>query len=202
MMRAADLFAGIGGMRLGLERAFGSNVETVYVCEIDPFARKTYFANFDSAGVVVDSDITKVNVDAIPDFDICLAGFPCQAFSIAGKHGGFQDERGNLFMHVVRICRHIRPKAILCENVKGLVVHNRGRTFETIQNAFAKIGYKVHHAVLNSKDFGLAQNRERVYIICFRNDIDDAAFAPPSPARSPSRLPTFSRRRRSLQSII
>lgn len=184
--KIADLFAGIGGTRLGFDRAFRDAAQTVYVCELDPYARKTYFANFDLEGTVVDSDITKVDEKNVPDFDICLAGFPCQAFSMAGQRGGFEDNyrgvcRGTLFLDVVRICDHIKPKVIFCENVKGLVIHDKGRTFKIIRESFARIGYKVHYAVLNSKDFGLAQNRERVYIVCFRDDIDDSMFQFPEP---------------------
>lgn len=184
--RIADLFAGIGGTRLGFDGAFGSDAETVYVCELDPHARKTYFANFDTSSAVVDSDITRVDVNAIPDFDICLAGFPCQAFSLAGKREGFEDNyrgvcRGTLFLDVVRICEHIKPKVIFCENVKGLIIHDKGRTFKVIREAFKSIGYKVHYAMLNSKDFGLAQNRELIFIVCFRADIDDSAFKFPDP---------------------
>ena len=184
--RIADLFAGIGGTRLGFDRAFGDAAETVYVCEMDEYARKTYFANFDVGSAVVDSDITKVDENAVPEFDICLAGFPCQAFSLAGRRDGFEDNyrgvcRGTLFMDVVRICERVKPKVIFCENVKGLVIHDKGRTFEVIRAAFQQIGYKVHYKVLNSKDYGLAQNRELIYIVCFRNDINDAGFEFPEP---------------------
>ena len=185
-MRIADLFAGIGGMRLGVEHAFGDAADTVYVCEIDPYVRKTYFANFNVGSAVVDSDITKVDENNVPNFDICLAGFPCQAFSIAGKHGGFEDNyrgvcRGTLFLDVVRICEQVKPMVIFCENVKGLVIHDKGRTFKVIRDAFEEIGYRVHYKILNSKDYGLAQNRERIYLVCFRADIDDSAFQFPDP---------------------
>ena len=183
--KAADLFAGIGGTRLGFDRAFGDEIETVYVCELDPYARKTYFTNFDN-NVVADSDITKVDEKEVPEFDICLAGFPCQAFSLAGRRDGFEDNyrgicRGTLFMDVVRICERVKPKVIFCENVKGLVIHDKGKTFEVIRTAFASIGYRVHYKVLNSKDYGLAQNRELIYIVCFRNDINDTGFEFPAP---------------------
>ena len=183
--KIADLFAGIGGTRLGFDRAFGDSAETVYVCELDPFARKTYFANFDEPAVV-DSDITQVDEKSVPDFDICLAGFPCQAFSMAGRRDGFEDNyrgvcRGTLFLDVVRLCEHVKPRVIFCENVKGLVIHDKGRTFKIIREAFDRIGYKVHYKVLNSKDYGLAQNRERIYLVCFRDDVDDSAFQFPDP---------------------
>ena len=182
-----ELFAGIGGIRLGFERAFGADVETVFVSEIDEHARKTYAANFPDFPVEkIAGDITKIDANDVPKFDICLAGFPCQAFSIAGRRGGFDDDyhgtcRGTLFLDVVRICEHRKPKIIFCENVKGLVNHDRGRTFKIICAAFEQIGYKVFHAVLNSRDFGLPQNRERIYLVCFKNDIAPEKFDFPAP---------------------
>ncbi|MBR2518609.1 MAG: HpaII family restriction endonuclease [Selenomonadaceae bacterium] len=183
--RMIELFAGIGGIRLGFERAFGDEVETVFISEIDEHARKTYLANFPDSKIA--GDITKIDAEEIPEFDICLAGFPCQAFSIAGKRGGFDDDyhgtcRGTLFLDVVRICERHKPKIIFCENVKGLVNHDKGNTFKIICSAFEQIGYKIFHAVLNSRDFGLAQNRERIYLVCFRNDIAPEKFEFPAPA--------------------
>ena len=183
--RMIELFAGIGGIRLGFERAFGDEVETVFISEIDEHARKTYLANFPDSKIA--GDITKIDAEEIPEFDICLAGFPCQAFSIAGKRGGFDDDyhgtcRGTLFLDVVRICERHKPKIIFCENVKGLVNHDKGNTFKIICAAFEQIGYKIFHAVLNSRDFGLAQNRERIYLVCFRNDIAPEKFEFPAPA--------------------
>lgn len=182
-----DLFAGIGGIRLGFERSFGESAETVFVSEIDPHAQMTYSANFDD-NINIEGDITEIEAENVPSFDICLAGFPCQAFSVAGRKEGFNDDyygtcRGTLFLDVVRICDYHKPKIIFCENVKGLVMHDRGRTFRIICDAFRKIGYKIHYKVLNSKDFGLAQNRERIYIVCFREDIDDTAFKFPKPTK-------------------
>lgn len=179
-----DLFAGIGGIRKGFERVFDSEAETVFVSEIDPHAQKTYRANFPDTPIA--GDITKIPAEEIPPFDICLAGFPCQAFSIAGRRAGFDDDyhgvcRGTLFNEVVRICEHHKPKIIFCENVKGLVNHDRGRTFKIICAEFERIGYKIFYAVLNSRDFGLAQNRERIYIVCFRNDIAPKNFSFPTP---------------------
>ena len=184
--KAIDLFAGIGGIRLGFDRAFGDAIETVFVSEFDPWANKTYMENFGSKPPIK-GDITKIEASEIPTFDICLAGFPCQAFSIAGRHKGFDDDykgmtRGTLFRDVVRICEYCqpRPKVIFCENVKGLVGHDRGRTFKVIKGAFEELGYRVFHKVLNSKDFGVPQNRERIYIVCFRNDIAPEQFEFPS----------------------
>ncbi len=180
-----DLFAGIGGIRLGFERAFGDDARTVFVSEIDKYARATYEANFPNSPPIA-GDITQIDADTVPAFDICLAGFPCQAFSIAGRRAGFDDDyygtcRGTLFLDVVRICDRHKPKVIFCENVKGLVGHDGGRTFKVICAAFEQIGYKIFHAVLNSKDFGLAQNRERIYIVCFRKDIAPDRFDFPAP---------------------
>lgn len=185
MYKSIDLFAGIGGIRKGFDRAFGKEINTVFVSEWDEFAQKTYRMNykddFDIAG-----DITKIDEKEIPDFDICLAGFPCQAFSLAGKRMGFDDDykgmcRGTLFQDVVRICEFHKPKVIFCENVKGLTIHDGGRTFKVIKKAFEQIGYTVYDKVLNSKDFGVPQNRERIYIVAFRNDIDSSRFHFPEP---------------------
>ena len=185
MYKMIDLFAGIGGIRLGFERAFDNDAETVFVSEIDKYARTTYAENFSDA-LKIEGDITKIPAEKIPPFDICLAGFPCQAFSIAGHRAGFDDDyhgtcRGTLFLDVVRICDWHKPKIIFCENVKGLVNHDKGRTFKIICDAFEQIGYKIFHKVLNSRDFGLAQNRERIYIVCFRNDIAPENFSFPAP---------------------
>ena len=180
--KAIDLFAGIGGIRMGFENAF-DNLKTVFVSEWDEYAQKTYKANY-SDDFEIAGDITKVDEKNIPPFDICLAGFPCQAFSIAGARDGFNDNfkgrnRGNLFLEVVRICEYHKPKVIFCENVKGLVNHDRGRTFQVICQAFHDIGYNVFWKVLNSKDFGVPQNRERIYIVAFRNDLGIEEFVFP-----------------------
>ena len=182
--RSIDLFAGIGGIRLGFETAFGDAIETVFVSEWDEYAQRNYRANFDDAFPIA-GDITQVAAIDVPEFDICLAGFPCQAFSIAGKRGGFNDTykgrtRGTLFQDVVRICEAYRPMVIFCENVKGLVHHDRGRTFEVIVGAFEEIGYRVFHKVLNSRDFGVPQNRERIYLVCFRDDVSPDVFEFPT----------------------
>ena len=180
MYKSIDLFAGIGGIRMGFDNAFNKDIKTVFVCEWDKAAQRTYKANFDDGNEIA-GDITQVKEADIPEFDICLAGFPCQAFSMAGKHGGFNDDykgrcRGTLFQDVVRICEYHKPKVIFCENVKGLTIHDKGRTFEVIRGAFEEIGYKVFYKVLNSKDFGVPQNRERIYLVCFRNDIAPEEF--------------------------
>lgn len=183
-VRFIDLFAGIGGIRLGFEGAF-PNGKTVFVSEWDEYAQKTYKANFKDDFEIA-GDITKVNEKVIPPFDICLAGFPCQAFSLAGKRQGFNDDykgmcRGTLFQDVVRICDEHKPKVIFCENVKGLTIHDRGRTFKVIKGAFEQIGYRVFYKILNSRDFGVPQNRERIFLVCFRNDLAPETFEFPEP---------------------
>jgi len=190
-----DLFAGIGGIRLGFEQAFGKSIRTVFVSEWDANARKTYGANFgDSRGSPeIAGDITTISENDIPGFDICLAGFPCQAFSLAGQRKGFDDDykgmsRGTLFFDVIRICARHMPKVIFCENVKGLAMHDKGRTFTVIKRTLEEIGYTVHDRVLNSRDFGVPQNRERIYVVAFRNDIDGSGFRFPDPTDRGKRL--------------
>ncbi len=187
-----DLFAGIGGIRLGFERAFSDKLRTVFVSEWDTHAQKTYHANFLDLKPIA-GDITQINEQDIPSFDICLAGFPCQAFSLAGQRKGFQDDykgmsRGTLFFDVARICSHHRPKVIFCENVKGLTIHDKGNTFRIILGTLEEMGYRVFHQVLNSKDFGVPQNRERIYIVAFREDIAPQHFDFPRPTASPKCL--------------
>ena len=188
--KSVDLFAGIGGIRMGFDKAFGDNIETVLVSEWDEFAQKTYRENFKD-NFEIKGDITQIGIEdetEIPQFDICLAGFPCQAFSLAGKRMGFNDDykgtcRGTLFLEVARFCDLRKPKVIFCENVKGLKIHDKGRTYAIIKKTFEDLGYKVFQEVLNSKDFGVPQNRERIYIVAFRQDIvpDDFEFQFPSP---------------------
>ena len=186
--RAIDLFAGIGGIRMGFDLAFGKRIQTVFISELDESARKTYKANFDDPFEIA-GDITNISSTKVPDFDICLAGFPCQAFSLAGNRKGFKDDykglsRGTLFFDMLRICtdRKNRPKVIFCENVKGLPIHDRGRTFQTILGALREEGYVPFYKVLNSKDFGVPQNRERIYIVAFREDIAPESFEFPTRA--------------------
>ncbi len=178
--KSIDLFAGIGGIRLGFDGAFKDEISTVFVSEWDENAKKTYKANFNDEFEIA-GDITKIEEKDIPEFDICLAGFPCQAFSLAGQRMGFEDNykgmcRGNLFLDVARICDYHKPKVIFCENVKGLYIHDKGRTFKIIHDTFESLGYKVFYKVLNSKNFGVPQNRERIYIVAFRADIAPENF--------------------------
>jgi DNA (cytosine-5)-methyltransferase 1 len=172
-----DLFAGIGGFRLALQNLGG---KCVYTSEWDEQAKKTYQANF---GEVPFGDITKEETKKfIPDgFDVLCAGFPCQAFSIAGKRGGFEDTRGTLFFDVAEIIRRKRPKAIFLENVKGLFNHDRGKTLRTILNVLREdLDYFVPDPkILNAKDFGVAQNRERIFIVGFRKDLGITEFSYP-----------------------
>ena len=192
MWKSVDLFAGIGGIRLGFDQAFGNDIETVFVSEWDINAQKTYTANFFDCFQIA-GDITKISEIEIPDFDICLAGFPCQAFSLAGQRKGFNDDykgmsRGTLFFDVARICAEKQPKVIFCENVKGLTIHDKGRTFEIITETLKEIGFTPFYAVLNSKDYGVPQNRERIYIVAFRNDIAPKTFEFPKPTDSSKRI--------------
>lgn len=164
-----DLFAGIGGFRLAMQNLGG---KCVFTSEWDREAKRTYKANF---GERPFGDITKEETKAfIPDgFDLLCAGFPCQAFSIAGKRGGFEDTRGTLFFDVAEIIKRKQPKAIFLENVKGLRNHNGGKTLATILNVLRNdLGYFVPEPqIVNAKDFGVPQNRERIYIVGFRNDL-------------------------------
>lgn len=178
MFKSIDLFAGIGGIRLGFDQAFKGDIQTVFVSEWDKKAVETYKANF-GEGVEVVGDITKVDEKNIPEHDILLAGFPCQAFSLAGQKKGFEDARGTLFFDVARIVKYHKPKVVFCENVKNLVNHDRGRTFKVIKSVLEDLGYTVFYKVLNSKNFGVPQNRERIYVVAFRNDIAPETFAFP-----------------------
>lgn len=167
--RAIDLFAGIGGIRLGFQMAFKKKIKFVFSNEIDPHACQTYEANF---GENPQGDITKVDPKQIPDFDILLGGFPCQAFSIAGRQKGFNDTRGTLFFHIAEILRIKQPEAFLLENVKHLTHHDRGKTFEVIKNTLElDLNYHIHYKVLNAKDFGVPQNRERIFIVGFKKNL-------------------------------
>ena len=166
-MKFLDLFAGIGGFRMGLE-SFGH--ECVGFCEIDKFARKSYKAIYDTKGEIELHDITKVTNEEWRKFrgtvDIICGGFPCQAFSIAGKRKGFLDEtRGTLFFEIARAAKEIQPPLLFLENVKGLLSHDQGRTFRTILTTLDELGYDAEWQLLNSKDFDVPQNRERVFII-------------------------------------
>ena len=168
-MKFIDLFAGIGGFRTGMEL---NGHECVAFCEIDKYARQSYKAIYDTEGEEELHDITKWTDEHVRQFvrdrgyiDVITGGFPCQSFSIAGKRGGFDDTRGTLFFEIMRIASIVRPQYLFLENVKGLLNHDGGATFETILNTLDEFGYDAEWQVLNSKNFGVPQNRERVFII-------------------------------------
>lgn len=164
-LKMIDLFAGIGGTRLGFQ--LHGNIKTVFSSEWDKFAQKTYAVNF---GETPDGDITQINEKNIPNHDILVAGFPCQAFSQAGLKKGFEDTRGTLFFDVARIIKEKRPRVFLLENVKNLVRHDKGNTFDVIIKTLEELNYEVYAKVLAARDFGVPQNRERIYIVGFDKD--------------------------------
>lgn len=170
-----DLFAGIGGFRLSLE-SFGATC--VYSNEWDKYAQQTYEMNF---GEVPDDDITKVDETIIPDHDILCAGFPCQAFSISGKQKGFEDSRGTLFFDIARIVNEKRPKVVFMENVKNFATHDGGNTLNVVRKIMNDLGYSFDYKVLNPIHYGMPQKRERIYMVCFREDVKRETFAFPQP---------------------
>ena len=184
--RFIDLFAGIGGIRIPFQELGG---KCVFSSEWDKFSQKTYHANF---GEVPAGDITKISTDDIPDFDILLGGFPCQPFSQAGLHKGFEDTRGTLFFEIERILNEKRPKAFLLENVKQLKGHDKGRTFRVIMQHLKALNYHAEAKILKAADFGVPQIRERIYIIGFDKehfDIpDDYHFPFPEPTGIQTRV--------------
>jgi DNA (cytosine-5)-methyltransferase 1 len=184
-----DLFSGIGGFHLALHKL---GAICLFAAEYDKFARETYAANFKSfASNLFDSDgnakknfawdITQVPVNEIPTHDILCAGFPCQPFSQAGYKLGFEDTRGTLFFDIANIIKNKRPKAFFLENVRGLKNHDNGRTFSTIQSVISDLGYSFFYKVVSASDFNLPQLRPRLFMVGFREDIDDSSFAFPEP---------------------
>ena len=169
-IRFIDLFAGIGGIRLPFDEM---GYKCVFSSEWDKAAADTYEANF---GERPAGDITKIASEDIPQHDLLLAGFPCQAFSIMGKMQGFNDTRGTMFFEIARILEYHKPKAILLENVKQLTTHDKGKTFAVITKTLAELGYHIKWKVLNALDFGLPQKRERIIIVGFRNKKDCESF--------------------------
>lgn len=161
-MRYFSMFSGIGGFELGIQRAI-PGAECIGYSEINAPAIKVYEHQF--KGHHNYGDATTIDAERLPGFDLICGGFPCQSFSIAGKRGGFNDTRGTLFFDVARIIKAKRPRLCVLENVKGLLSHDRGRTFDTIIRTLDELGYDIQWQVLNSKDFGVPQNRERVYIV-------------------------------------
>lgn len=167
-----DLFAGTGGIRIPFDEIGG---ECVFSSEWDKFAQKTYSANF---GEIPHGDITQIDPKDIPSFDLITGGFPCQPFSNAGLKKGFEDTRGTLFFNIAQIIEVHRPKVVFLENVKGLLSHDKGNTFTTIKQVIEDLGYKVNYKIHNAKDFGVPQNRQRIFIVAIRDDLDfDFQFA-------------------------
>lgn len=173
--RFIDLFAGIGGLRIGFEQAGGT---CVFTSEWNKFSQETYRANFPDPEHGIEGDITQIEAASIPEHDVLLAGFPCQPFSIAGvskknalgRAHGFADEtQGTLFFDVVRILRHHKPRAFLLENVKNLVSHDKGNTFRVIMHALDELGYYVDHKVIDAR-YWVPQHRERIFLAGFRKD--------------------------------
>ena len=183
--RMIDLFAGIGGTRLGFCQTGAVNI--VFSSEWDKFAQKTYHANY---GEIPVGDITQINEKDVPDNDILVGGFPCVAFSQAGLKKGFGDKRGTLFFDIARILKEKRSKAFLLENVKNLLGHDNGNTFDVIRRTLEDLGYAVFYKVFATKDFGLPQNRERIYIVGFdKHQIANYTdFLFPEPLKTPTRV--------------
>lgn len=170
-----DLFAGLGGFRIALESL---GAQCVYSNEWNKPVQKVYADNF---GDIPEGDITKVDENTIPDHDILCAGFPCQAFSISGKQRGFEDSRGTLFFDVARIVKAKKPKIIFMENVKNFASHDNGRTLEVVRNTIEELGYTFNQKVLSAVDYGVPQKRERIYMVCFRKDLNISHFSYPTP---------------------
>ena len=162
-MKYIDLFGGIGGFRYGIEKATNGKWECVYYCDKDKHATKTYNKNFNENWEA--TDITTLDPNKLPEFDVLCGGFPCQSFSIAGRRRGFKDTRGTMFFEIARILEIKRPSYVFLENVKGLLNHDEGKTFRVILQSLDELGYDVQWMVLNSKFHGVPQNRERVFII-------------------------------------
>ena len=178
-IKIVDLFAGIGGIRRGFESAFGKkNVDCVMSSEWDKFAVQTYTSNYPNE--TVRGDITEINADDVPDHNILLAGFPCQPFSQAGLKKGFDDTRGTLFFDILRILKKKKPDVLFLENVKRLKSHDKGKTLKVIKASLKEIGYgNIFIEILKARDFGLPQNRERIYIVGFKDN--DIIFSFPKP---------------------
>ena len=174
-VRFIDLFAGIGGFHLALKRF---NTRCVFSSKWDKHAAEVYENNF---GIKPHGDITKIEAKEIPVHDILCAGFPCQAFSISGKQKGFNDTRGALFFDICRIVDFHQPKVLLLENVKNLKSHDEGKTLITIEKNLKQLGYDVYHAVLNASDYGLPQNRQRIFFACFKKDLNVHDYSFPKP---------------------
>ncbi len=176
--RFIDLFAGIGGFHQALSKYDSS---CVFASEWDKEASRVYAENY---GIKPHGDITEIHESTIPPHNILCAGFPCQAFSISGKQNGFNDTRGTLFFDIARIANYHKPEILFLENVKNLIRHDEGRTLKTITETLDNIGYNAFYKVLNASNFGLPQNRERLYFVCFRKNLLIKDFTFPSPLKT------------------
>lgn len=176
-MKVLDLFAGVGGIRMGFSNA---GFTTAMSCDFDKNCALTYNLNHNQPPLAID-DVSCLNADDMPSFDVLTAGFPCQPFSFAGKRLGFSETRGTLFFDIARILSQGKPQVVFLENVKGLVGHNDGSTFQTILSVLNELGYFVKYQVLNSKHYNVPQNRERIYIVGFRDRDQYEAFHFPQP---------------------
>ncbi|PIR68123.1 DNA (cytosine-5-)-methyltransferase [Candidatus Nomurabacteria bacterium CG10_big_fil_rev_8_21_14_0_10_35_16] len=188
--RTIDLFAGVGGIRIGFENA---GFETIFSNDFDEQCKKTYNLNFSTAKLVVE-DIRKIELNDLPEFDFLLGGFPCQAFSIAGYRQGFSDKkgRGNLFFDIARIIEARKPEGFLLENVKNLKSHDGGKTFKVIMETLKNLGYYVKAQVLNTMEYGnIPQNRERIYIVGFKNKDYYNRFEFPDPVKLTTKIITL-----------
>lgn len=184
-MSFIDLFAGIGGFRIALE-SLGAHC--VYSSEWDKYAQEVYYDNF---GDTPEGDITLVDERTIPEHDILCAGFPCQAFSISGKQRGFEDSRGTLFFDIARIVKCKKPKIIFMENVKNFVSHDSGQTIKVVENTMKELGYSFSYKILNAADFGIPQKRERIYMVCFSEEIGINTFQFPRPFKLKKHVEDF-----------
>ena len=163
MIKYLSLFSGIGGFERGIEQTTKKkDFKCIGYSEVDKYAQNIYKRHYPNH--IGYGDVTKIKTEEIPEFDFLVGGFPCQSFSIAGKQGGFNDTRGTLFFEIARVLKDKRPRYFLLENVKNLLSHDKGKTFKTILEVFAGLGYNVQWQVYNSKNYGVPQNRERIYI--------------------------------------
>lgn len=188
-MRTIDLFAGVGGIRLGFEKA---GFTTVFANDFEASCKNTYDINFSETPLFVE-DVTKLDIEKIPEFDMLLGGFPCQPFSIAGYRKGFNDEgRGDLFFRIAEIIEKRQPKVVFLENVKNLYTHDKGRTFKIIKETLEKLGYIVKSKILNTMEHGnIPQNRERIFIVAFRDKNVAEKFKFPSKKQLTKKIHDF-----------
>jgi DNA (cytosine-5)-methyltransferase 1 len=185
--KMAGLFAGVGGIELGFEKA---GFEPVFANEIDEKASITYMANHKHK--LITKDVNKLGAFEIPKIDVLAGGFPCQAFSVAGYRKGFKDPRGNVFWEIIRLLEDKKPQVVFLENVKNLTSHDSGKTFRIIRESLAEIGYYIHFAVLNASEYGgVPQNRERIYVVGFRNKKSFNNFLFPGPMKKKPNLKDF-----------